>query len=688
MRNWRLETGNYKITTKHSIFYFLILISCFLFPICPVSAEEYANITADHLEYLSQSNTYIARGSVKIVFEGASLSANEMRLNGNTNDAVAAGNVIYEDSKAIIEADRIELNIKTKLGTIYESYIYYKNQNMLLRGREINKIGEKSFFLDKATVTSCEADPPEWHISGKDITATQHKSLRGWHGSFNIKNIPVLYTPYFWAPLIRKRQTGLMFPLMGYSSERGYYYKQGFFWAINDNQDASFYLDYYGKKGFAEGFDYRYILTPETRGELWMYHARDKQPSRSLYEIKSYHNQELPYNTSGYLKVHTVNERDYYETLDSTSSNRFGLSSWETDPFGFASEERLQKYLQSNMHISKPFYSGRTYLLALARKSLEDSSSEIPQNLPELGIILNTQSLGFFSYNFSAKGVNFWKEEGQDGVRLDISPNLYFSYGRLLNITQRVGLRETAYFLNEPNEYEDRFFYDLNTTLMTRFFRKYSSFIHIIEPSLEYNYIYSVDQENIPFFDSTDLIQKTNSITYSFTNRISGFGNENLESSFRLSQSYSLLDSDEPFTPMLAEIMTSSSKWDLRLNASYDLDDNVLTEMIGSVNRKGKKGHVGIGKNLRRSTELDQYTFEIGINRPIKVINKSLPIDLNGTLWYDTKNGRIQELTVTSTYDRQCWGLSTTYKQRPDEYQVIFAVEFKGLGSVSLGSTQ
>lgn len=668
------------------ILVFALLLTSHFSLLTSASSADEAVITADRMEYLSKSNTYIADGSVIITFGDATLSADKMLMNSSTNDVVATGNVTYRDTDAEITAEIIELNYKSKLGTIRNSYLYYKKHNFHLRSSEIRKTGDKSFSLDKATVTTCDADPPEWQISSNNISVTQDKSLSGRHGTFNIMNIPVLYMPYFWAPLIRERQTGLLFPSYGYSSTRGPYYKQGFFWAIKDNHDATAYLDYYSKKGFAEGLDYRYILSPESDGELWLYHVKDREPLRSLAEIKSYHNQNFSHNISGYLKLHAVNEPDYYETMDSTSAGRFGLSSWEPTRFGLASEERLQKYLESDFHVSKQYDSGRMYLLAQGRQSLEGTSEEVLQSLPEIGLVLNTQSKDFFSFNMTGNGVNYWREKGQEGIRFDINPNLYFSYGRLFNITQRAGIRETAYILNEPSEYEDRLIYDLDTSLTTKLFKKYSSFIHVIEPSLQYTYIPFLEQDKILSFDSTDHIPETNNITYALTNRISGLGTKKLESRFRLSQSYSLLDTDDPFTPLLAEATLTSNELDLSMNASYDVDDSILTDMIGSVKLKGGKGFIAIGKNFRRSTELDQYTFETVIYRPIELANRSLPIDFHGTVWYDADRGMVQEVNIGSTYKKQCWGYSVNYIDRRNEFQIIFAVEFTGLGTFGLGS--
>jgi len=686
---WRIK--NLLIMIKNLTFHFLLptfyflLFTFYLLPLPSIAfAEEPINITADSLEYLPEINTYIAKGSVRVFFKDMKLQADEIHLNNITLDAVATGNVVYEDPDTLIKADKIEVNLETKLGSIYNTYIFYKKRNYHIRGGNLKKTGEKSYFLDRATVTTCNARPPAWHISGKNIEAVEHKNIKARDTRFYIKNIPVLYTPYFWMPLLKKRQTGFLIPSLGYSNTMGFTYKQGFFWAIKENKDATFYVDYYSRKGLATGFDYRYIITPEINGEIWLYHLRDKDQLRDFSELKSYHNQRFSHDLSVYLKLHIVNEFDYYEVLGSTSANRFGLSSWESNLFGFASEERLQKYLESTMHLSKSFYTGRTYFLSQYRQSLEGSSGLIPQNLPEIGFIIYTKSTGPFSLNLAIKGTNFWRH-GQQGQRIDINPNFYYSYGRLITLTQKIGLRETAYFLNKPAKNENRLLFDLNSRISTRFLKRYPSFIHIIEPSLKYVYIPAVDYDDIPFFDSTDLIPQTSNIIYSLTNRFAGFTSTGLDARFRLSQSYSLLDVEKPFTPISAEGSLSSKKVDFNINASYDIYDTTVTDTIASVKLKGRKGFVGIGKNFRRSTSLDQYFIETGINSPITIFKRVIPVNLYGKLWYDLKGGGIQELNLKTTYKRQCWRFMVSFTRKPTDYQIIFGIEFMGLGTLRIG---
>ena len=669
---------------KPLIFLLLFLLS----PTALFSADESINISADHLEYVSKTDTYIAKGSAVIIYQDTRLQADEMHIVNKTSDATASGNVVYEDAEVIMKGSKLELNLKSKLGTIYDSYMFYKNRNIHLQGGDIQKTGKRSFTMDRARVTSCDADVPSWHIKGKEIEATQDKSLSAWHTTFNIRNTPVLYSPYAWYPLSRERQTGFLFPEFGYSSTRGYYYKQGFFWALKENQDATFHLDYYDEKGLAQGLNYRYIINPESKGELWVYHVRDDEPKRDLTEVKSYIDQKLPYDMKGYLKVHAVSEFDYYDEMDSTSKGHIGVQSWgKINPFGFASEERLQKYLESNLQIEKSFRGSRAYLLGQYRQSLEGSSSLVPQNLPEAGYVLYTQSKGPFAFNLSVKGNNIWRSEGQKALRLDINPNLYFSYGRILNVTQKIGVRETIYHFERPSGNTDRTIIDLTTAVSTTLFKRYKSFVHIFEPSLAYTYIPNVNQSDIPFFDTLDYIPHTSSIGYALTNRLSGLNSTYLEARFRLSQSYSFLNVDNNFSPLLAEATLASRNVAINLNASYDVHEQEFAETIALARLKNATGFIGIGKNFRSATNLDQVTLEGGLYSPIRLRGKAIPIGINGKIWYDLNGNGVQEATVSTTYSHQCWGLTLTYNRNSEDYQILFAIELKGLTTFGLGST-
>ena len=77
------------------------------------------------------------------------------------------------------------------------------------------------------------------------------------------KNIPVFYLPYLRYPMQKDgRGTGLLFPGIGNSNLRGFFFQNQFFWAIKPNMDMTFGLDYFSKLGIGVSDEVRYLFPP------------------------------------------------------------------------------------------------------------------------------------------------------------------------------------------------------------------------------------------------------------------------------------------------------------------------------------------------------------------------------------------------------------------------------------------
>ena len=656
---------------RHYRLFIYILLLCLL-PAHTYAQEDTTEISAGHLEYIPETDTYTARGSVKIRHKGAVLRAEKVSLNNTTGELIATGNVLYEEEDSAINAERIELNIKTGLGTIYNGEISYKPKGYRIRGESLRRVEKDRYLISRATTTTCNARPPEWHITGRQIEIRQDRSLKARDVTFYIRDIPVFYIPYLWAPLIKGRQTGLLSPVLGYSSTKGLLVRQGFFWAISQDRDLSLYLDYYSKKGIGEGMDYRYIQGPGTNGEVWVYHMRDRTLDRDLFEFKGYHNLTLSPATSGYLKLHLVNDRNYYRILDSTSKGRFGLSAWRYDPFGNPSSERLRRYLQSNIQLSRVFRAGRLYILSTYRQPLTDNTDTLPQPIPELGLIINTVQAGPIHFNTSLRATDIWRKNEGKAQRLSVQPDISLSLKGPITFTQRFRFKKILYRLNGGRTNPHTGSIELQSTLHTWLIRRYSSLTHTVESSLQYRYI-PPDHSDIPILDTEDLNPHTSLLTYSVDSRLSGTSTHRAR--FRLIQGYDLLNHRRPFTPLKVDASLSGRSFRVRLDASYDLYRRAITETVTSVSFRQRGFLITIGRNLRQSTSLDQYSIEAGITDPINI---------RGAIWYDPGGRGLQELNIRTTYTSQCWGITLSLNKTPSEYRIMLGISLRGLGSGSV----
>ncbi|MDH4206448.1 MAG: putative LPS assembly protein LptD, partial [Desulfobacteraceae bacterium] len=218
------------------------------------------HIVADEMNYDDQAKVYIGIGNVNITKKDKNLNADYVRFNQNTMDVFAKGHVVMMVGENIITGTSMDMNLNSETGTIYNGTIFIDENHFYIKGDKIQKVGKDSYTADKASVSTCDGDPPAWKITGRNLKVTVEGYGFVKHAALWAKKVPVLYTPFLVFPVKQKRQTGLLAPRVGYSDRKGGEYLQPLFWAINESSDATFYAHYMGSRGEKLGLEYRYVL--------------------------------------------------------------------------------------------------------------------------------------------------------------------------------------------------------------------------------------------------------------------------------------------------------------------------------------------------------------------------------------------------------------------------------------------
>ena len=233
--------------------------------------------------YDDSSKTYLAEGKVEIWQADRKLTADRVVLNSETQEAEATGNVILVQGNDFLRGERMKIALDTNLGIVIHGTLFLKRQNYYLRGEEIERVGENTYRIREATFTTCNGDWPAWRFTGKDSLVVLEESADVWGATFQIKNLPILYSPYLSLPLKTQRQSGFLPFRTGYSDLSGGFLGLSYFWAIAKNQDATFYLDTFTGKGEGEGLEYRYIRKEGSGGILNAYHIQESSAYREKY---------------------------------------------------------------------------------------------------------------------------------------------------------------------------------------------------------------------------------------------------------------------------------------------------------------------------------------------------------------------------------------------------------------------
>ena len=178
-------------------------------------------LEADEIFYDQKYNAYIAKGNVLIYKANIRLMANFIRFDQQNMKAYAEGDVVLTNGEDILSGTSMEIDLENQVGSVEDGYLFIKENNYHLRGDLIKKVGEKTYTIDEATLTTCDGDKPDWRITGKKIKIKADGEGSARHATMWARNMPVLYTPYFYYPARKKRQSGLLWPEGGHSNRWG-----------------------------------------------------------------------------------------------------------------------------------------------------------------------------------------------------------------------------------------------------------------------------------------------------------------------------------------------------------------------------------------------------------------------------------------------------------------------------------
>ena len=642
-----------------------------------VEAEGPVDIESDQLTYDRDQQLYDAHGGVEITRGSLSLRADHAQLSMVTKEMTAWGNVVLREGENVIECERLEINLNTQAGKIYQARLFLKDQNFHVIAGELEKLGENRYRILDGSFTTCDGERPPWKFTAKQLDVRADSSGVAKGPIFYIEDIPILYLPWGVFPIVRERQTGFLFPLLGYSSKYGPEIKTAFFWAMRKDMDSTLYLDYLGDRGFKEGLEYRYAFTGDTRGRANFYFIDDRVFGGNRYSFFLQHEQKLPYDS--YLKwdINHVSDNQYTRDFD------------EDLPRGARIDSRSLKLLRSVLFGGKNWDRFSFLVDSEVFQNLTLDSNDITvQRLPDLSFYALPQSVFHtpLFFEFSSSYTNFWREKGVEAQRGDILPIISYPMRLfdVLKLDPSLGFRETLYYsYNDPTGtfkgWKSRENLEAGLQASLEFYRVYEAetssklsklyqvarWMHTIEPVFTYQYSPRVNQRNLPIFDGVDQIPYVNEITYGITQSLVGrpekvgAGAGAYEyARLMIYQSYSLgdpyLDSEgkkRSFSPIQAELWWNFAP---RLYAQGDAGFSPYTGNFETFN------FLITAKDQRNDAVQAQYRYTKDSVKEVNLIGRVKtipPLNLFGSVRYNLIGHWKVENIYGLEYTGQCWTL-------------------------------
>jgi LPS-assembly protein len=515
-----------------------------------VEAGTPVTVYADRVESLDRDRLLIAEGNVQLEQGDVRLESDRMEVNTETGEAVASGRVVLFDGRDRLTGDRLEYNLRTGTGIVYQAE-GEAEPHFFFSGDRMDRFGDKAYRVFRGVFTTCEDETPAWSVRLRSATAYLDDYLWGTGASFWVWKVPVVpFIPIFATSLRKDRHSGLLTPSFGTSNVKGFYFRQPVYFVLGDSQDLTLAPTYFEKRGIGLSGAYRYVRTESSRGEIDGFYLQDKEdaPDRDKSRwVGSLRHEEV-------ITPRLILRADVNEVSDDTFLKEFGDTL----------DERSRLRLESNVSLSQRWekwnFIGRLFFY-------EDLTTERPrelQRLPELRLSAFQQPVFGGDYVTTAPGVvggprlggpqllfdldssyvNFVRDLGSEGQRLDLRPRLSYPWspGGFFTLTPRLGVRETLYDTevigttidrgivveDTRKEFVSRTLLEAGADFEARAYRVFDldgamgiqRLQHVIEPRATYLYREGDDADNVPQWDGVDTIGPDHRVTYSLVNRL------------------------------------------------------------------------------------------------------------------------------------------------------------------------
>ncbi len=559
----------------------LLTLSILVFPPCVASGEDLGSqlsdnaapwhIIADELSFLETESVYIAEGNVVVSKKDTRIAADYARFNQISMVVTAKGHVVMSAGNDVLTADHLEINLATEEGIIHNGSFFLAKNNFHIKGNEIKKTGKNSFRADTAIITTCDGEKPAWKITGRNLNVTIEGYGVAYDATFWVKNIPVMYTPFIAFPVKLKRQTGLLSPQLGMSSRRGFEYIQPFFWAINDSSDATFYEHYMDLRGNKIGSEFRFALSPLSKGTLMFDYLKDKKvddgtgssgkdwgyndgtgdilrPNEDRYWFRMKQDQAMPAGFFASLDLDVVSDQDYLQEFKNGYTGFQDTKDYFNDAFGRDIDDYNDPIRLNRFNVNRRWdrytlnAEARWYDDVVSRRQGEIDTSV--QRLPSIRFDASKQPLSGSPFYFTLENeyTYFYRKDAltENNVtrdhRMDLYPRIYrpLRLKYLFTLEPSVGFRETYWQVEahddaaddqDPDESFHREIYDGRLDLSTECFKIFEAegksidrVKHTFKPQIAYTYVPGQNQDEYPSFDGVDRIAAQNQVTYSLTN--------------------------------------------------------------------------------------------------------------------------------------------------------------------------
>lgn len=464
----------------------------------------------------------ILAGEVVLRRDDTQLEAPRVRVNEARDRAFAEGPTAVRYPGLLVRGGDASMALDGNAAQVNEAHYVIHEQRVRGDAVELRRLSDGRYRLEEASFTTCEPGNGLWRMVGSEVTLNRVEGFgTATHARLEMGDVPVFYWPWLRFPIDDRRQSGFLWPTLGFSSD-GLDYTQPYYLNLAPNYDATLSPRWMSEHGAMLGGEFRYLFGSD-RGTLeGAYLASDRggasqNPNDPDDAFEGESRWYIDYRHVGRFSP----RQDYQLAYGAASDGRY------FDDFGRDFAEQDTDHL---LRLARTTYRGDTWRLdarAQGYQKLEyplEESDKPFYRLPSLSADARWRQDSGFYQEWNSNVTYFWRDideqevplrESATGSRVHLMPALGWrsepSWGYL---EPRAQLWQSSYQLDYGNRQTGRdespsvtapvvsmdsgLIFERDTSLFGNDWRQ------TLEPRLYYAYVPERDQSELPDFDTSE----------------------------------------------------------------------------------------------------------------------------------------------------------------------------------------
>ncbi|MBF6569822.1 MAG: LPS-assembly protein LptD [Candidatus Binataceae bacterium] len=635
------------------------------------------SITGRKLIYHRKTDSYTVYGNAKLVHGTTTLSADKIELRHQT-EGIAEGHVLMVDPVGTVKAEKVRFNLKDETAVMDNGEVSALT-NYHLTAKVLKKLSNQQYEGTDATITTCRCSTgvPDWGLSAQHMTLHYNGEAKAQGAYFDVLGHPLVPIPFAQFDTNSEPHSGLLSPRYGISSLNGFEFEQPYFIDLSKSQDLTAQMDIETSARIGGQMEYRIVNSDQNylsfTGDYFNESIRSQ--SNRLGDIidPQIADPHIPIQRWGlvgvmqqYLTPSVFLYGNAMSAGDSLFFREIGNAALSPDYGWNSGAWQTARDAISNFGVMDEFNDSYLQLESVWNQDLIQPQRFALQTLPQL-LWSGYQSVGngLAYLNYDASAVDYWRQAGYDGQRLDLNPTLTvpWAWSRYLDGWASVGVNAAAYNVSGKavdvipvgthglkfnngllldgairNGQTGQVTPDANvgvrsalvgsSTLNRLGIGKVST---LIQPFVQYSYVPIINQSQMPLFDSLDRLEPRSLITYGTSLRLFGESLGGLANNAIGERAKSLLGPS--FTNASGNTVTELLR--MNIEQAYDTSNAVasdgshLSDVAAQVSlfpTSLASGSANVDWSPRPHQGLDATTFSLAIEPP----NQSAPTVYTG----------------------------------------------------------